>query len=120
MVKGSGLIERPDSSEYAEYYELYVSKVPEGDILTILDTQIEDTMALLRDIGEDKSKHRYAPDKWSIKQVVGHLAEIELVFLSRALWFARGNTTPLPSLEQDDFVEAAKLANRWDLVNNPG
>ena len=103
------MIAKPDRSEYADYYDLYVSKLPDGDVLDILESQIAGTTGLLSRVGEDKAGHRYAPDKWSIKQVVGHVIDAESVFASRALWFARGNEAPLPSFEQDENVEAANF-----------
>src|SRR5438552_1291779 len=91
----------PDRSEAAEYYFTYIDKVPAGDVRTVLEAQLPEALALLRTVSEDRSRHRYAPDKWTIRQVVSHLNDAERLFVSRALWFARGFDTPLPSFDQN-------------------
>ncbi len=98
------LIERPEDSEYAPYYGNYVSLVPPGDVLRILEDQVRDTGALLRAITGDRAGYRYAPGKWSTKDVVGHVIDTERIFAYRALRFARADITPLPGYEQDDYV----------------
>lgn len=105
-------ITRPTSSEYAPYYERYVSMVPEGDIVATLAQQLESTLALLRSIDESQANKSYAPDKWSIKELVGHLIDSERIFAYRALRFARNDQTPLSGFEQDDYVDAAKFDAR--------
>ncbi len=111
-------IPRPSRGDHAEYMGAYVDLVPDGPILATLASQIEDTAALLAAAGEERGEHRYAPSKWSVKEVVGHLADTELVFLYRALRFARGDATPLPGFEQDDWVPQAGCAEQTlaDLV----
>ncbi len=99
------MIQRPHPSEYAPYASLYIGIVPEGDILEMLDRQIEDTCSFLNGIDEKAASFRYAPGKWNIKEIVGHLSDTERVFAYRALRFARGDRTPLPGFEQDDYVE---------------
>ena len=81
---------KPQTNEYAPYYEKYVSLVPEGDVVETLSRQGEETLALLQSITEDRAGHRYAPGKWSIKQVVGHIIDTERIFSYRALAIARG------------------------------
>lgn len=103
---------RPETSEYAPSYETYVSKVREGDILQILSTQIKETLALLSDLSEEQASYRYAPDKWSIKEVVGHMGDSERIFAYRALRFSRNDATPIPGFEQESFTEAANFAER--------
>lgn len=98
----------PESHEAAPYYFRYIDRVPGGDILRVLETQLEETRAFLAGISEEKSLHRYAPEKWSIRQVWNHVNDSERVFLFRAFWFARGFDTPLPSYDQD--VAAASSA----------
>lgn len=92
---------RPAATEYAPYYETYVKLVPDGDVLATLAQQGAETQKLLRSIDEQRSLHRYAPDKWSIREVVGHVADAERVFTYRALRFARSDPTPLPGFDQD-------------------
>ena len=100
---------RPDASEYVADYEKYVSLVPEGDIVGLLGEQINETLALLRSIPEERGGFRYAPDKWSIKELVGHLIDSERIFSYRALRFARGDKTELPGYEQDDYVRGGSF-----------
>jgi hypothetical protein len=98
---------RPDANEYATYYDRYVALVPEGDVLTILNEQLKETLGLLRGIPESRAGFRYAPEKWSIREVVGHMIDTERVFAYRALRFARNDKTPLHSFEQDDYIRNA-------------
>jgi hypothetical protein len=98
------MIGRPDPSEYAPYYGKYLTEVPEGDVLELLRRGIDETSDLLGGLDEAKALHRYAKGKWSIKEIVGHLSDTERIFAYRALRFARGDKTPLPAYEQDDYV----------------
>jgi hypothetical protein len=91
---------RPEKSEAAPYYFRYIDLVPEGDVLARLEAQLDETVAFLGGISEERSLHRYAPDKWSIRQVLGHVNDAERLFLFRAFWFARGFDTPLPSYDE--------------------
>jgi hypothetical protein len=102
-------IGKPDPTEYLPYYGKYVSLVPDGDILTVLAKQIEETAGLLNSIPESRGSFRYAPDKWSIKEIVGHMIDTERIFAYRALRFARNDKTPLPGYEQDDYVSNASF-----------
>ncbi len=103
------IINKPEATEYAPYYESYISLVPQGDILTILQEQLDETLKLLRDIPESQAGFRYAPDKWSIKELVGHIIDGERIFAYRALRFARNDSTPLPGFEQDDYIQNASF-----------
>jgi hypothetical protein len=102
-------IDKPDETEYLPYYGRYISLVPDGDILALLSKQLEATLALLRSIPESQANFRYGADKWSIKEVVGHLIDTERIFAYRALRFARNDKTPLPGYEQDDYVRSASF-----------
>lgn len=104
-------IVKPDTTEYLPYYGKYVSLVPEGNILTVLGKQIKETTDLLNSIPESRASFRYAPDKWSIKELVGHLIDSERIFAYRALRFARNDKTPLSGYEQDDYVSNASFDN---------
>ena len=97
----------PDQTEFAQYYVTYVSQVPQGDIRGILEAQESDTLQLLRGIPEDRSLHRYAPDKWTIREVVSHINDTERMFVFRAMWFARGFDSALPSFDQDVAIRGA-------------
>ena len=103
---------RPDKTEFAPYYGRYIDKVPDGPIVDVLASGMNETLALLRSIPEARADHRYAPGKWSIKEVVGHVIDGERVFAYRALRFARRDETPLASFEQDDYVAAGNFGAR--------
>jgi hypothetical protein len=98
---------RPAHSEYAEYYVKYVDQLPDDDIANILRTQRNDALALFRGVSEDRSLHRYAAGKWSIREVLAHVNDCERLFVFRAMWFARGLEGALPSFDQDVAVTAA-------------
>ncbi|HKG80810.1 MAG TPA: DinB family protein [Pyrinomonadaceae bacterium] len=95
---------RPQEADYAESYGKYVKLVPEGDILSTLSRQLDATLALLASIPEAQGNNRYAPDKWSLKEVLGHIVDAERIFSYRALRFARNDQTPLPRFEIEDYV----------------
>jgi hypothetical protein len=97
----------PEATEYAPYYERYVSLVPRGGIVATLAEQLDSTLALLGGIEASKAGYRYAPDKWSIKELAGHVIDGERIFAYRALRFARNDRTELPGFEQDDYVRHA-------------
>jgi uncharacterized damage-inducible protein DinB len=105
-------IARPDATEHAPYYAKYIEKVPAGDLLAILERQRKETAALLKSIPEAKATNRYAPGKWSIKEVVGHVNDAERVFAYRAMRIARGDATPLASFDQDPYVASGKFDSR--------
>ena len=98
-------IARPEPGEYASYYERYISLVPGADILATLDAQRRQMMLLLSGRDEQDGDLRYAPDKWSAKQVLGHVCDTERVFAYRALRISRGDQTPIEGFEQDDYVK---------------
>lgn len=100
-------IDRPDETEYASYYGKYVSLVAGDDVLASLGDGLATTLALVRSVPEERANLRYAPGKWSIKELLGHMIDTERIFAYRALRFARGDTTPLPGFEQDDYIRHA-------------
>jgi hypothetical protein len=95
---------RPAKSEFLPYYERYISLVPDGDVLSTLTAQMSETQALLRGLPASVAAYRYAPDKWCVNQLVGHVIDSERLFANRALRFARNDATPVPGFEQDDYV----------------
>jgi len=103
------VVSRPDASEYAPYYDMYISLVKEGDIIRTLSDQLGSALTLLNGISEEKASYRYAPDKWSIKQIVGHMTDAERIMSYRALRIARNDKTPIEGFEQDDYVKYASF-----------
>ena len=110
----------PDPSEYAPYYSRYVDLVSSDNVIDTLETQLSETKRFLQTISSDKSLHRYAPDKWTIREVLSHVNDTERVFAFRALSFARKRPEPLPSFDQDPVVSAAAANDvAWvDLVDD--
>jgi hypothetical protein len=105
-------IARPQPGEYAPYYDRYISLVAENDILTTLDEQRRQTLLILSGRSEADGNFRYAPDKWSAKEVLGHVCDAERVFAYRALRVARADKTPMEGFEQDDYVRNGPFAYR--------
>ena len=105
-------IARPQPGEYAPYYDRYISLVQGEDILNTLDQQRRDTMLLLSCRDEEDGNFRYAPEKWSAKEVLGHVCDTERVFAYRALRISRADATPLEGFEQDDYVRNGPFAHR--------
>ena len=102
----------PDATEYDPYYGRYIARVPAGDVVHTLDTQLADTLALIDTFGDARAEHRYAPGKWTVKEVVGHLADVERIFAYRALRIGRGDATPLPGFDENAYVAQADFGRR--------
>jgi DinB superfamily len=113
------MIQRPEPSEHPPYYSRYIELVKGNDLTTTLGKQIDTTLPFLRSISDQKSLHRYATAKWSIKEVIGHLIDAERIFAYRALRFARNDPKPAAGFDQDPYVDAAESdARRWsDLIS---
>jgi hypothetical protein len=103
---------RPAPGDYAPYAEQYVLLVTGDDILASLTAQLKQTATLFSGRSERDGNFRYAPEKWSVKEVVGHVADTERIFAYRALRIARGDQTPLEGFEQDDYVRGARFGAR--------
>lgn len=104
MTASATAIAPPAADEYAPYYGRYIAQVPTGDILHQLDRQREDVLARFRGVPESKGAHRYAPGKWSVRQVVCHLSDTERIMAYRALRIARGDATPLPGFDENAYA----------------
>ena len=98
----------PEPQEAAPYYFNYISKVKGDNVLGVLKNQLDETLSLLSGITEERSLHRYAPDKWSFREVLSHVSDTERLFLFRAFWFARGFDSPLPSFDEKISAAAAR------------
>ncbi|HEX8394531.1 MAG TPA: DinB family protein [Longimicrobium sp.] len=106
------MIPKPDASEFLEYYGKYVARVPGGDAMQVLQNQMDEVAALVRELPEERGGHRYAPDKWSIREVLGHIMDAERIFAYRALRIARGDATPLASFDENAYVPAGRFDQR--------
>lgn len=100
---------RPSTDEYAEFYETYVSLVPETDINSVLANQIGEIKKLFGTIDEEASLFRYADGKWSIREVLGHLIDGERIFAYRAARIGRGDATPIEGFDQDLYIENSRF-----------
>jgi uncharacterized damage-inducible protein DinB len=98
----------PERTEAPPYYFKYIDRISGGDVVEELESQLDEAVDLFSGISEEKSLHRYAPEKWSIRQVLNHVYDTERVFLFRAFWFARGFDSPLPSFDQNVSSPAAR------------
>jgi len=96
--------ERPEKSEYAEFYADYVALAEEADIVSALQNQAGELENLFAGISEEKENFKYAPSKWSVKELLGHLIDGERVFSYRVLRISRGDETPLAGFEENSYV----------------
>ncbi len=113
---------RPEATEYADYYANYISKVPGSDVLSVLESQRLQMLQLFAGRSERDGSFRYAPGKWTVKEVLGHVTDCERIYCYRALRMARGDQTPLPGFEGDDYVRNGAFGERklGDLVEEFG
>jgi len=118
------IIARPGIDEAPAYYERYVDIVSGGDAYAFMEKQLENIPAYIKSISESKSEFRYAPGKWSVKELISHITDCERVFSYRALTFARGESIALPGFDQDvwiknipfDLYSLADLAEEFETV----
>ncbi len=103
------MLKRPLPSEYPPFFAGYIDRVPEADVVGALGAQIEVLKQLAAVISPEKETYAYAPGKWTIRQVVGHLGDVERVFSFRALCFARSDQTPLPGFDENAYVEHSRF-----------
>jgi hypothetical protein len=104
-------MERPAETEYAPFYAGYIGRVPETDVLAVLEEQLEQIRGIAAAVPAERDGYRYAPGKWSLREVFGHLGDAERVFGFRAFCFSRGETAPLPSFDENVYVESAHFGN---------
>lgn len=102
---------RPATAETAHYYFTYIDQVEGEEPLAVMESQLDEAMALFAGISEEVSRHRYAPEKWSIREALNHVTDTERAFAFRALWFARGFDTPLPGYDQEIAAAGAAAGN---------
>ncbi len=106
--------ERPGADEYAPYYRQYLDLVPAGvtNILNHLKVQGQNTLTLMRSLDDKAGDARYAPDKWTVKEVVGHLIDTERLFAFRALWIARGAVDEQPGMDEQQWGRNSNAGRR--------
>lgn len=103
---------RPTDSEHAPFYSDYVRRVGDGDVMQMLERQPAEVEALLGGLDDERTRHRYAADKWSVREVLGHMSDTERVMSYRLLRIARGDSAPSPSFDQDDYVRGSRADER--------
>jgi hypothetical protein len=104
--------DRPGPGEYAAFYAGYIARVPDGDLLRMLEEQGRESAALFRGVPAPRGDFAYAPGKWTLKEVIGHVADAERVFAYRALRIARGDQTPLASFDERAWVPQSGAGSR--------
>lgn len=105
-------MKRPDPTEHAEYHASYISKVPGTDLLGVLESERSKMAQLFAGRAERDGNFTYAPGKWTVKEILGHITDAERIFTYRALRIARDDKTPMPGFEQDDYVRNGGFAAR--------
>lgn len=104
--------QRPGPEEHLPYFSRYIDLVPDGDVVAMMQNQLEPIIKKLETLSPEQANHRYAEGKWSVLEVLGHLSDTERVFTFRALHFARGDGNPLPGFDQDAWANNVDFAAR--------
>jgi uncharacterized damage-inducible protein DinB len=102
------MLQRPTENEYPNYYQPYIKLVPNGEIVQILQENLLAVSKLFKELSEEETNLRYAPGKWSVKEVLGHIIDTERIMTYRLLRVSRGDQTPLAGFNETDYVEAAQ------------
>ena len=118
VITPTSNVTRPEPGEYAPYYDRYISLVPGTDILGTLEAQRREMLLLLSGRDDSDGNFRYAPDKWSAKEVLGHVCDCERIFAYRALRISRADRTPIEGFEQDDYVRNAPQRPLAEIIDD--
>jgi hypothetical protein len=105
-------VERPSANEYAPFYQGYISGVPDGDIVDLMRQQVDVLARLPAVVRQDREQFAYAPGKWTVRQVIGHMGDAERIFGYRALRISRGDATPLAGFDENSYVARSTSAAR--------
>ncbi|HEV2114625.1 MAG TPA: DinB family protein [Terriglobales bacterium] len=103
---------RPQASEYSPAHESYIRRVPDGDIVDLIEKQLKETLDFVRPLSDREVTSRRKPAEWNIKEIIGHLSEAERILSCRALRFARADYQPLPGWDQDDYMRESNFTER--------
>ena len=103
---------RPGVTEFDPFYGRYIARIESDDVLDVLTRQLPEMQRTLGGLGPEMEGHRYAPDKWTVKQVLGHVLDSERIFATRALCVARGETQPLPGFDENAYAAASAMDTR--------
>ncbi|HLT07690.1 MAG TPA: DinB family protein [Cyclobacteriaceae bacterium] len=103
------MIAQPEPTEYGPYYESYISKVKGKDIAELLASQVEELRFIVDQIDDETAERPYAPEKWTYKELLGHINDTEKIMFFRALCIARNERQALPGFDQDEYVEATNF-----------
>jgi hypothetical protein len=107
------MMPKPQSNgEYPAYYQTYIDLVPEGDVKDVLARQLEDNLSLLSGVSETEANYRYAQGKWTLKEVIGHITDVERIMSYRLLRISRGDQTPLAGYDDEQYVKEALFHTR--------
>lgn len=105
------MLQRPEEGEYPVYFHKYIEKVPETDVLEFLNSQLSNQLDYVKNIADDQMDHKYGEDKWTVRQVLSHINDVERIFGYRALACLRNDSGKIPGFEQDDYVANANFSN---------
>ncbi len=105
-------VDRPKQNEYAPFYAGYVGRVPETQILDALREQPEELKRISDSLTPERERFRYAPDKWSVRELFGHLVDAERFFGHRAFCISRGDQTPLPGWDENSYIAGSTYDSR--------
>jgi len=105
----TSILQPPAIEEYAPFYADYVRRAQKMDVLVLLPQQIDDLHSALDHLSEEQARFRFGPKEWSVKELAGHLNDVERIFSYRLLCISRGDQTPLPGFDQDDYVREANF-----------
>jgi hypothetical protein len=103
---------RPALTDHSAFHARYIERVPDGDVLATLERDGDALVRLLRAVPADRERFAYAPGKWTVREVVGHMVDTERVLTLRALWFARSGAAPLPGFEEEEWGRVSNAGER--------